>query len=269
MVPARRHGGGEPERADHVPEPQPLRIRHPAPVPMPTPSRTGTRWRRTIGGRGTTIGRTGCRTRGRSGRRPAIRFSRRSFRSSSNDADVAVTVASTWQPAPSPLPAWLGAIAGGLAAVGWWATRRRGLPAMPWLVPPAVLALVVGAWQYRVVAVGDRSPPRVVGPPGGGGGVCGRGDRARTSRRAGRRRVLGRRGDAARRRGTRDLGVDEARRVVGGADPDGRARLARPVRGGRRVHLGRRLRRPRTVGAVRSDVSGSRAGWGWPRPARR
>jgi hypothetical protein len=75
-------------------------------------------------------------------------------------ADVSVTVASTWQPAPSPVPAWLGAIAGGLAAVGWWATRRRGRPAMPWLVPPAALALVVGAWQY--LSLPSETGPRLV-----------------------------------------------------------------------------------------------------------
>ena len=77
-----------------------------------------------------------------------------------DDADVAVTVASTWQPAPSPLPVWLGGIAGALAAVGWWATRRRGRPAMPWLVPPAALALAVGAWQYR--SLPSETGPRLV-----------------------------------------------------------------------------------------------------------
>ena len=77
-----------------------------------------------------------------------------------NDADVSVTVASTWQPAPSPLPAWLGAIAGGLAAVGWWATTRRGRQAMPWLVPPAALALAVGGWQY--LSLPSETGPRLV-----------------------------------------------------------------------------------------------------------
>ena len=77
-----------------------------------------------------------------------------------NDAEVSVTVASTWQPAPSAMPAWLGAIAGGLAALGWWATRRRGHPAMAWLVPPAALALAVGAWQY--LSLPSETGPRLV-----------------------------------------------------------------------------------------------------------
>lgn len=77
-----------------------------------------------------------------------------------NDAEVSVTVASTWQPAPSPVPVWLGAIAGGLVAVGWWVNRQRGRPAMPWLVPPAVSALVVGAWQYR--SLPSETGPRLV-----------------------------------------------------------------------------------------------------------
>ncbi len=77
-----------------------------------------------------------------------------------NDADVTVTVASTWQPAPSSVPAWLGALGGVLVSVGWWATRRRGGPAMLWLVPPAVLALVVGGWQY--LSLPSETGPRLV-----------------------------------------------------------------------------------------------------------
>ena len=82
-----------------------------------------------------------------------------------NDADVAVTVASTWQPAPSPLPAWLGALAGASAAVGWWATRRRGR------ARDAVSRSDGGAGARRrhvavpVAAVGDGTAPRVVGAP--------------------------------------------------------------------------------------------------------
>ena len=51
-------------------------------------------------------------------------------------------------------------ISGALAAVGWWTTRRRGRPAMPWLVPPAALALAVGAWQYR--SLPSETGPRLV-----------------------------------------------------------------------------------------------------------
>lgn len=62
--------------------------------------------------------------------------------------DVAVTVASTWVPAPSTAPIWVGAIAGLALAVGAALARRRGGRSAPWLLAPAVLATVVGVWQY-------------------------------------------------------------------------------------------------------------------------
>ena len=77
-----------------------------------------------------------------------------------NDATVSVTVASTWQPAPSSVPVWLGGIVGVMFAAGWWAARRRGVAAMPLLVPPAVLALVVGVWQFR--SLPSETGPRLV-----------------------------------------------------------------------------------------------------------
>lgn len=63
-------------------------------------------------------------------------------------ADVDVTVISTWMPAPSPIPAWLGAAVGALLAGAAYALRRRKLPAVAAAVPLAVMALVVGMWQF-------------------------------------------------------------------------------------------------------------------------
>lgn len=73
--------------------------------------------------------------------------------------DVDVTVVTRWQPGASPIPAMIGGVAG-LAWVGAaaWSSRRRW-PITPWLLPPAVLALVVGLWQYLSLpaATGPRS----------------------------------------------------------------------------------------------------------------
>ena len=63
--------------------------------------------------------------------------------------DVEVTVISTWQPAPSPLPAVVGLVGGiAVAVAGWSAHRSRRLPALVAAVPPVLLAVVVGAWQF-------------------------------------------------------------------------------------------------------------------------
>jgi hypothetical protein len=60
---------------------------------------------------------------------------------------VDVTVVSTWQPAPSTLPMWLGGLAGIAIIAGAWALRGRRARMLVGL-PPAVVALVVGAWQF-------------------------------------------------------------------------------------------------------------------------
>lgn len=73
--------------------------------------------------------------------------------------DVDIEVISTWLPAPSPVPAWLG-VFGGLALAGAsWGLRRTGgrVPPITATVPAVLLALVVGAWQYL-------SLPSVTGP---------------------------------------------------------------------------------------------------------
>lgn len=71
-----------------------------------------------------------------------------------------VTVISTWQPEPSPLPAWLGAVVGLAAAIAVWFLRRRSsaplVVAAP-LIGLSVLALIIGAAQYF-------SLPAVTGP---------------------------------------------------------------------------------------------------------
>jgi hypothetical protein len=73
---------------------------------------------------------------------------------------VAVTVAGRWAPAASTVPMWLGVVCGVLFAVGALLCRRRRLPTTPWLVPPAVLALVAGLWQY-VSLPAATAPPAV------------------------------------------------------------------------------------------------------------
>lgn len=73
--------------------------------------------------------------------------------------DVDVTVISTWQSAPSPLPMWLGGIAGVVLTAGLWALRGR-TGRMLLVVAPAALAFVVGAWQF--VSLPGETGPRVV-----------------------------------------------------------------------------------------------------------
>ena len=65
--------------------------------------------------------------------------------------DVDVTVISTWQPAPSPIPATAGFVVGlGLAVAAWFLHRaRRSVAALAAALPVAILALIVGAWQFR------------------------------------------------------------------------------------------------------------------------
>ena len=77
-----------------------------------------------------------------------------------NGVEVDVTVISTWQPEPSPLPALAGGVAG-LALVGlavWaWRSDRRWVAAT---LPVAALALVVGGLQY--VSLPSETGPRLV-----------------------------------------------------------------------------------------------------------
>lgn len=75
-------------------------------------------------------------------------------------AEVGVTVISTWQPEPSPVPGFVGA-ALGVALVGaavWsWRSGRRWAPAV---LPVAVLALMVGGVQY--LSLPSETGPRFV-----------------------------------------------------------------------------------------------------------
>lgn len=67
---------------------------------------------------------------------------------------VEVRVSSVWQPAPSPVPVWVGALIGAALVAGWW-VRRSAAPRLRWVsgvtvagVVPGIAATVVGAWQY-------------------------------------------------------------------------------------------------------------------------
>ena len=65
--------------------------------------------------------------------------------------DVEVTVISTWQPAPSALSVVAGFAVGlGLAVAAWFLHRaRRQVAALSVMMPVALLALIVGLWQFR------------------------------------------------------------------------------------------------------------------------
>lgn len=76
-----------------------------------------------------------------------------------DDAEVTLTVESVWVPAPSSAAAWIGGLAGmGLAgaALAFRRTRWAGLL----VLDLAVLALVVGWWQYR--SLPEETGPRIV-----------------------------------------------------------------------------------------------------------
>ncbi len=73
---------------------------------------------------------------------------------------VAVTVISTWQPAPSPVPMVLGFIAGLGVAVGAWLLRGRQLPVLFVAVPLVLFALGVGLAQF--LALPAATDPRTV-----------------------------------------------------------------------------------------------------------
>jgi hypothetical protein len=75
--------------------------------------------------------------------------------------DVDVTVASTWQPSPAPLPAIGGAVIGlSLAALAWWFRRRTRIPAITAALPVVLLAVVVGTWQF--LSLPPETGPRLV-----------------------------------------------------------------------------------------------------------
>jgi hypothetical protein len=77
-----------------------------------------------------------------------------------DDDMVSVTVISTWQPAPSPVPMVLGFIAGLGVALGAWWLRRRQLPPLFVAVPLVLLALAVGLAQY--LSLPAATDPRTV-----------------------------------------------------------------------------------------------------------
>ena len=60
--------------------------------------------------------------------------------------DVRLTVQSTWLPPPSSVPAWSGAVLGALVAAA--VLRRPRLPSAMAALDVAVLATVVGLWQF-------------------------------------------------------------------------------------------------------------------------
>jgi hypothetical protein len=76
--------------------------------------------------------------------------------------DVKATVISTWLPAPSTLPVWLGLFTGiAVIAVSWWSRRRSGARwSAVWVLPVTVLALLVGGVQFLSLPV--ESGPRLV-----------------------------------------------------------------------------------------------------------
>jgi hypothetical protein len=74
-------------------------------------------------------------------------------------AEVEITVISTWEPAPSPVPAVAGVVAGLALGVAAWCFRRSKF-VLAIAVPPVVIALVVGVWQFR--SLPPETGPRLV-----------------------------------------------------------------------------------------------------------
>ncbi len=160
---------------------------------------------------------------------------------------VEVTVISTWQPEPSPLAMWLGAVAGAAAAVGAWFLRDRRVPPIAATIPLVVLALGVGAAQYTSLPseTGPRPIwivlPIIAAVSAAVGVVLGNAWQALRCRR----------GDAARRSRTRRVGIPQARRTHGGDHSHRCAVLARPVRDGSGPRRGRVPRGDRPLVALR------------------
>ena len=73
---------------------------------------------------------------------------------------VEVTVISTWQPEPSPLAMWLGAVAGLAVAIATWFLRHRRVPAIAATIPLVVLVVAVGAAQY--FSLPSATDPRLI-----------------------------------------------------------------------------------------------------------
>ncbi len=66
-----------------------------------------------------------------------------------NGEQVGVTVISTWQPAPSAVPVWIGLALGAAAAAGAWALRRTDRSVHLVTIPLAAAAAVAGIVQFR------------------------------------------------------------------------------------------------------------------------
>jgi len=73
---------------------------------------------------------------------------------------VKVTVISTWQPAPSPIPMVVGLVAGLCVGLGAWLLRGRHLPALFAAVPLVMAALAVGLAQF--LSLPAATEPRTV-----------------------------------------------------------------------------------------------------------
>ncbi len=74
--------------------------------------------------------------------------------------EVEVTVISTWQPAASPIPMVLGIAIGAGLGVAAFLLRRRWSSPLAAVAPVAVLALVVGVWQFR--SLPPETEPRLI-----------------------------------------------------------------------------------------------------------
>ncbi len=73
--------------------------------------------------------------------------------------EVDVTVISTWQPAASRLPIGLGVLAGvATIALAWWLRAGRWFAAVA--LPPSLVALVAGVWQF--LSLPPETGPRTV-----------------------------------------------------------------------------------------------------------
>ena len=254
-----------------------------APTPLPTGSRSG----RIIAGRGTTTAPTGCSRTGRCGASPGDQILEGVIPLRGRRRPVAVTVASRWEPAASPLPMWLGVLRR-------CAVRRRRVRCVAGVgVPDHAVAASAGGVRPRrravavpVAAGRDRPLDGVVAAPG---------DRRHVRARRHARRVRPGTDSGPTPRCSRSAsnspiwGWIKRDGLSAALIPTGAPGLARPRSrwrprcvGGRRVRRGlalcflfaagqRRPSRQRVRGArQRVDVvSVSRAATGSPHPARR